>query len=112
VDERKADLKANPPRPFDLIRRLTVFVSEVQFVELRLRNAILSSRKTRLLPHFLKLEDPGLRQEIETTLKILVDLTNKLDVTFESCRGEEKLKIREADLKRERDAIERTFFYD
>ncbi|MHA6346571.1 hypothetical protein [Roseivivax sp. CAU 1761] len=53
-----------------------------------------------------------MRQEIESTLKIPVDLTNKLDVTFESYRGGEKLKISEADLKRERDAIERTFFYD
>ncbi|MHA6346570.1 hypothetical protein [Roseivivax sp. CAU 1761] len=31
VEEMEADLKANPPRPFDLTRRLTVFVSEVQF---------------------------------------------------------------------------------
>lgn len=112
VEKMEADLRANPPRPFDLTRRLTVFISEAQFVELRLTNAILSSRKIRLLPHFLKFEDAGLRQEIESTLKIPVDLTTKLDVTFASYRGPEKLKISEADLKRERDAIERTFFYD
>jgi len=112
VEKMEADLRANPPRPFDLTRRLTVFVSEVQFVELRVTNAILSSRKIRLLPHFLKFEDAGLRQEIESTLKIPVDLTTKLDVTFASYRGQENLKISEVDLKRERDAIERTFFYD
>lgn len=112
VEKMEADLKANPPRPFDLTRRLTVFVSEVQFVELRLTNAVLSSRKIRLQPHFLKFEDAGLRRDIESTLKIPVDLSSKLEATFESYRGPETLKISETDLKRERDAIERTFFYD
>ena len=112
VEMMEADLKANPPRPFDLTRRLTVFVSEVQFVELRLTNAVLSSRKIRLLPHFLKFEDAGLRQDIESTLKIPIDLSSKFEVSFWSYRGRETLKISEADLKRERDAIERTFFYD
>ena len=125
VERMEADLKANPPRPFDLTRRLTVFVSEVQFVELRLTNAMLSSRKIRLLPHFLKFEDAGLRQNIESSLKIPIDLTTKLDVEFESHRGIElpkaegeelkkfeTLKISEDDLKRERKAIERTFLYN
>ena len=126
VEKMEADLKANPPRPFDLTRRLTVFVSEVQFVELRLTNAMLSSRKIRLLPHFLKFEDAGLRQDIESSLRIPIDLTKQLDVTFESHRGNEilpeveskepkkleNLKISEDDLKRERKAIERTFLYN
>ena len=112
VEKMEADLKANPPRPFDLTRRLTVFVSEVQFVELRLTNAVLSSRKIRLMPHFLKFEDAGLRRDIESTLKIPVDLSSKFEVSFWSYRGRETLTISEADLKRERDAIERTFFYD
>ncbi len=101
--------------PTQVSNYLTVFVSEVQFVELRLTNAVLSSKKIRLLPHFLKFDDAGLRDDIDSTLKIPVDLSSKLDVTFESYRGEdgvEKLKINESDLKRERDAIERTFFYD
>jgi len=112
VEMMEADLKANPPRPFDLTRRLTVFVSEVQFVELRLTNAVLSSRKIRLLPHFLKFDDAGLRRDIESTLRIPVDLSSKFEVSFWSYRGRETLKISETDLKRERDAIERTFFYD
>jgi hypothetical protein len=115
VEKMEVNLKANPPRPFDLTRRLTIFVSEVQFVELRLTNAVLSSRKIKLLPHFLKFEDVGLRHDIESTLKIPVNLSWKLDVNFESYReGDrtERLKINESDLKRERDAIERTFFYD
>jgi hypothetical protein len=122
----EADLKANPPRPFDLTRRLTVFVSEVQFVELRLTNAMLSSRKIWLRPNFLKFEDAGLQQNIESSLKIPIGLTEQLEVMFESHRGIEilpevegkeakkleNIKISEDDLKRERKAIERTFFYD
>lgn len=112
VEMMEAELKANPPRPFDLTRRLTVFVSEVQFVELRITNAVLSSRKIRLQPHFLKFEDAGLRQGIESTLRIPVDFSSKLDVSFTSYRGTENLTISEVDLTRERTEIERTFFYD
>jgi hypothetical protein len=125
VEEMEASLKANPPRPFDLSRRLTVFVSEVQFVELRMTNAVLSQRKIRLLPHFLKFDDAGLRKEIESTLKVPLDFAMKLDIEFESYRGidipsdgngqskkVERLKVGEDDLRHERRAIERTFLYD
>lgn len=91
VEAMETDLKANPPRPFDLTRRLTVFISEVQFVEPRLSNAVLSSRKIRLPPHFLKFNNAALRKEIKSTLRIPVDFSEKLDVTFNSHLGEEKL---------------------
>ena len=112
VKDMEADLQANPPRPFDLTRRLTVFVTEVQFVELRLSNAVFSSRKIRLLPHFLKFNDAKLRNDIDSTLKIPIDFQRSLKITFTSWRGEEEIAVNEGDLKRERDAIERTFFYD
>lgn len=112
VEMMEADLKANPPRPFDLTRRLTVFVTEVQFVELRLTNAVLSSREIRLPPHFIKFNDARLRQDTKSTIKIPIDLSEKLEVSFASHLGEEKLKVNEADLKRLRDLIEQQFFYD
>ena len=42
VDETVKDLTENPPRPFDLSRRLTVFRSEVQYVELTLKKCCAS----------------------------------------------------------------------
>ena len=126
VEIVELDLKANPPRPFDLTRRLTVFVTEVQFVDLRLTNAILSSRTIRLPPHFLKFEDDGLRQLIKSSLKLPFDFSKELDVRFESHRGNEILpevegkepkkfeteKISEAVLKRQRKEIADKFFYN
>jgi len=112
VEAMEADLKANPPRPFDLTRRLTVFVTEVQFVELRLSNAVLSTREIRLPPHFMKFDDAALRKDIKSTLKIPIDLSEKLEVTFTSHLVEEKLKVNEADLKRLRYVIEQSFFYE
>ncbi|WP_291207150.1 hypothetical protein [Hyphomonas sp.] len=112
VEAMEADLHANPPRPFDLTRRLTVFVTEVQFVELRLTNALLSSREVRLPQHFLKFNDARLRQDVKSTLKIPIDLSEKLEVGFTSHLGEEKLKVNEADLKGLRDLIEQRYFYE
>ena len=37
--EMVADLKTNPPHPFDLTRKMRAFVTEVQFIELRVLNA-------------------------------------------------------------------------
>lgn len=112
VEAMEADLKANPPRPFDLTRRLTVFVSEVQFVELRLSNAVLSSREIRLPTRFLKFNDAALRKDIKSTLKIPVDLSEKVEVSFTSHLGKERMKVNEADLKRLRDVVEQRFFYE
>ena len=83
VKKMKANLEANPPRPFDLTRRLRVFVSEVQFVDLRLTNAILDQKKMKLPAEFSILEDDQLRKSIEATLKIPIDLKRKLKVKLE-----------------------------
>lgn len=48
VETMVKDLEANPPQPFDLSRKLRVFRSEVQFVELKMKNAKLRSRRVQL----------------------------------------------------------------
>ena len=59
VAEMSADLKTNPPHPFDLTRKLKVFVTEVQFIELRMPNATFSSRKIKLPPSFREIRGRG-----------------------------------------------------
>lgn len=112
VAQMEADLKANPPRPFDLTRKLTVFVTEVQFIELRVPNATFSSRKIKLPASFQKLEDADLRRNIESSLKIPIDLETEVAIDIDSWRGSENLKVNEAQIRRERDSIERVFFHD
>ena len=112
VAKMEEDLAANPPQPFDLTRRLTVFMSEVQFIELRIRNATFSSRKIKLPQEFQKFEDQELRRRVDSNLKIPIDLHERVDVRFKSYRGEETVTVNEATIKRERDHIERAFFHD
>ena len=112
VAQMEEDLKANPPHPFDLTRRLTVFSSEVQFIELRIRNATFSSRKIKLPQEFQKFEDQELRRRVDSNLKIPIDLRREVEIEFESYRRHERLWVNEATIKRERDEIESTFFHD
>jgi hypothetical protein len=112
VAHMEADLKTNPPRPFDLTRKLTVFVTEVQFIELRVPNATFSSRKIKLPASFQKLEDADLRRDIESNLKIPIDLETNVKIEIKSWRGNETLQVNEAHIRRERDNIQRVFFHD
>ena len=70
IEEMEEDLKSSPPLPVDLTRQLKLFVSEVQSVELRLTNALLSKKTIRQPADFLRLDDDGLRQRIESLRKI------------------------------------------
>lgn len=112
VEAMVEDLNRNPPKPFDLTRRLTVFVAEVQFIELRVPNATLSSRKIKLPSSFQKFEDADLRRDIESSLRIPIDLADEVEIKFKSWRGDETLRVNEAYIRRERDGIERAFFHD
>jgi hypothetical protein len=48
VQAMQADLKANPPKPFDITRKLNVFTSKVQYVEFTASNYRLTTRQVRL----------------------------------------------------------------
>jgi hypothetical protein len=75
-------------------------------------NATFSSRKIKLPASFQKLDDADLRRDIESSLKIPIDLATEVEVIINSWRGNETLKVNEAHIRRERDSIERTFFHD
>ena len=107
-----ADLKTNPPHSFDLTRKLRVFVTEVQFIELRMPNSTFNSHKIKLPPSFQKFEDESLRRDIDSSLKIPIDLETELDVSIKSYRGDETLKVNEAAIARERREIERVFIHN
>src|SRR5262249_57649048 len=50
VQAMQADLKANPPKPFDITRKLNVFASKVQYVEFSASNYRLTTSQTPLPP--------------------------------------------------------------
>ena len=65
VKQMAADLKANPPLPFDLTRRLRVFTAAAEFVELKVSNYKLSKRRVTLPEEFVSVDDAALRNEYQ-----------------------------------------------
>lgn len=112
VEQMQADLQANPPQPADLTRRLTVFQSEVQFIELTVRNSRFSTRKITLPPEFHKISDKALKQNINSRLAIPIDLEKPVKITIETeLAGRETLEINEALIKKERARIADNYVY-
>ena len=112
VDQMVANLNADPPQPFDLSRKLRVFRSEVQFVELKMTNATFRSRKIQLPAQFQKLKDMDLRSRISSTLKMPIDLETELEISIGFGAGRETLMVNEKYIVRERQQLERVFFHD
>lgn len=112
VAEMANDLKANPPHPFDLSRKLKVFITHVQFIELRIANATFSTRKIQLPQSFQKFKDEALRNNINASLNIPIDLETELEISIDSHRGPETFTVNEEIIIQERREIESTFFYD
>lgn len=112
VEEMQADLQVNPPQPADLTRRLTVFQSEVQFIELTLRNSRFSTRKITLPPEFQKFSDDTLRHNINSRLAVPIDLDKRVRISIETeLVGSEVLEVNEAYINKERVRIEDKYVY-
>ncbi len=111
VAEMEENLEANPPQPADLTRRLTVFQSEVQFIELTVRNSKFSTRKIKLPHEFQKLSDETLRATIESKLSIPIDLAQREKISISTDEGMEQVEVNEADIETERRNIELTFLH-
>ncbi len=112
VDETVSNLKADPPQPFDLSRKLKVFRSEVQFVELKMTNATFRSRRIGLPAQFQKLNDQDLQDRISSTLKVPVDLETEFEISIGSGSSQETLKVNDRFIVRQRQQLERVFFHD
>lgn len=112
VEATIKNLKADPPQPFDLSRKLKVFRSEVQFVELKVTNATFRSRRIRLPVKFQKLDDKELRSRISSTLSVPVDLETELEISIQSDSRPEKLMVNDRYIMRLRQKLERVFFHD
>lgn len=108
ADAVEENLKENPPQSVDLTRKLRVFRSEVQFSEITLTNALFSSRTIKLPPDFQKIADSALRDGIKASLKIPIDPKQSLMISV----GNKKRAVSEADLKRERAELAKSFLYD
>ncbi len=114
IAEVKADLKANPPKQFDLARIERVFTSALHYVELEVKNYRLQSRKLKIDSELFGLNDHYFRENIENTFKPFEDANalkvniKKLDESGNPIAGQEEEFGPEA-IDREREDIKQKF---
>ena len=111
VEAMDAELKANPPKPFDLTRKLTVFTSKVEFVELRVSNCRLGNRQVPLPEEFIGVGDATLQERISGRMRSPLDGIKAKEITIEVNGKTEKLIVDQKFIDRERREIEDTFTY-
>jgi len=106
VQEMQSNLEANPPKPFDITRKLSVFTSKVQFVEFSASNYRLMTRQIPLPPELVDVADDDLKNRITSRIRAPFDDIGKLEITLENGGGSETLQVDDDWLKKERKRIE------
>jgi len=111
VQAVKADLKANPPQPFDVARALRVFSSKVQYVELEVANYRFNSRQVPLPPELLDVSDDRLRKQISSRIRAPAAGLGKLKVAVKTPEKTETVEVDDKWLAAERKRIEDEFTF-
>jgi len=106
VQSMQSDLKANPPRPFDITRKMNVFSSKVQYVDFSVSNYRLAARQIALPPELVDVADGDLKDRITGRIRAPFDGIGKLDVAIELDGKTETIKVDDDWLKKERKRIE------
>src|SRR3954467_10871049 len=76
----RTHLKVNPPKPFDITRKMNVFSSRVQYVELSVENCQFTTRQVPLPPDLVGVGDDELRKRITSRIRAPFDGIGKVDV--------------------------------
>lgn len=102
VDRTEADLKNNPPAKFDLARKVKVFTSRFQFVELQMTGCYISRKKVPIPSNLMGLAND---RDLQSRFHAHFNLTNnaKLEV-----KAGERMLTEEA-LRKKRDGIVKDF---
>lgn len=119
VDAVKEDLKARPPREFNIARAERVFNSSLHFVELEILDYRLRAKKVKLDVELFGLKDDYLRTRLENTFKpfdgadFLTVPIPKLDDNGQYVKDEMETEIFGPEvLERERLQLKREFLFD
>jgi hypothetical protein len=105
VTQMQSNLKANPPKPFDITRKLNIFTSKVQYVEFSVSNYQLTTRQIPLPPELIDVADDDLKKRITSRIRAPFDDVGKLEIKLDS--EEKPIQVDDHQwLKRERKRIE------
>jgi hypothetical protein len=112
VKTMQENLKANPPKPFDITRKLNVFSSKVQYVELSVSNYQLTKHQITLPEEFSNFVDEDLKQRVTSRIRAPLDGVGLVEIKIELDDGKiEILKIDDEWLKKERKRIEDAYTF-
>ncbi len=98
VDQAEADLKNNPPVKFDLARRIKVFTSQFQFVELEMTGCYVSRKRVAIPSNIMGLAND---RDLQSRFHAHFNLTNSAKLEVKA--GERMLT--EEGLRKKKDAI-------
>jgi hypothetical protein len=111
VQVMQADLKANPPKPFDIARKMNIFTSRVQYVEFSASNYQLTTRQIALPSELVDVANEDLKKQITSRIRPPFDDVGKLDIKIGSEGSEELIKVDDQWLRTERKRIEDEFTF-
>jgi hypothetical protein len=111
VQQMQKDLKANPPKPFDITRKMNVFTSKVQYVEFSASNYRLTTRQIPLPPELVDVADDDLRNRISSRIRAPLDGIGKLEVKIDFDGKSESIKVDDDWLNKERKRIENEYTF-
>jgi hypothetical protein len=106
VEQMQSNLKANPPKPFDITRKLNVFTSKVQYVEFSASNYRLTTRQIPLPPELVDVTNEDLRKRITGRIRAPLDGVGKLKISIEQDGKSEAIEVDDGWLNKERKRIE------
>jgi hypothetical protein len=123
IAETKEKIEKNPPVPVDLARATKVFNSKLQFIEVEMKNVILSRRQFKIPAELLNADvNEELSQLLDTKIKALADLrTIEISVpefsddgspSFNQDGKQKKCMESEASLERKRKTLEKRYIYN
>lgn len=105
------DLEKNPPTPFDLTRKLSVFTANAEFVDLTVSNYKLSKRRVALPDEFIGVGEEALKDRISGQISAPIDSIGAQKIEIETDGKPEVISVTEAFIEKERKEIERAFTY-
>jgi hypothetical protein len=106
VAEMQSNLKANPPKPFDITRKMNIFTSRVQYVEFSVSNYQLTTRQIPLPPELVDVADDDLKNRITSRIRAPFDGIGKLEIKVDFSGKSEMIQVDDQWLKKERKRIE------
>jgi hypothetical protein len=110
VEKMQADLKANPPKSFDIARKLNVFTSKVQYVEFEAKNYRLAKRQIPLPLELVDVTDDKLKARMNSRIAAPVEEV-PLEITFGPADASETLAVDQTWLDNEKARIERDYTF-